>query len=51
MQTLFQISLAFFAGRYVNKLLSSAAVEKSAAIEQKYKNVKYYSNRQELPYP
>lgn len=51
MQTLFLISLAFFAGRYVNKLFGNNNVEKLAAIEQKYKNVKYYSNGQELPFP
>ncbi len=51
MQTLFLISLAFFAGRYVNKLFRDDALEQPGAIEQKYKNVKYYSNGLELPFP
>ena len=51
MQTFFLISLAFFAGGYINKLFSGDTVDQPAAIEQKYKNVKYYSNGQELPFP
>lgn len=51
MQTLFLISLAFLVGRYINKLFSDKPVEQPAAIEQKYKSVKYYSNGQELPFP
>lgn len=51
MQTLFLLSLAFIAGRYINKLFSADTSDKPAAIEQKYKNVKYYSNGIELPFP
>lgn len=55
MQTLLLISLAFIVGRYISNLFSDKKdVNVAAGIPaklDKYKNVKYYSEGQELPYP
>lgn len=51
MNLFFFISIAYFLGKYVNRIFMSDNLDQPVIDKQKYKDVKYYSNNVQLNQP